>query len=139
MIPGVKVAALKEFRNEQGAVQHFLRADYAEFFVGFGEVYFSLSYPGVIKGWHRHQQQTSVLSCVQGQLLLVLWQDGQLQEVRFADGQRQRVLIPPGVAYGWKNVGEGTSILANCATQVHDPSHSEKLPLDQIDYAWPDL
>ena len=49
MIDGVVITPLKQIRDERGAVLHMLRTD-APHFAGFGEVYFSVVNPGVIKG-----------------------------------------------------------------------------------------
>ena len=133
----VQIKELRDLENEQGGLQHMLRADDAEFFRGFGEIYFSIVNPGVVKGWHRHLEQTSVLSCVHGDVLLVVHADGQFRSIRFGDGHRRLVLIPPGIVYGWKNLGTQPAILANCATHVHDPVKSEKLGLDTIPFDWP--
>ena len=49
MIDGVLVVPLRQIPDERGKIMHMLRVD-DEHFERFGEVYFSVSYPGVIKG-----------------------------------------------------------------------------------------
>ena len=136
MIADVKIKSIREITNDQGAIQHMIRSDEAEYFRGFGEVYFSFTNPGVIKGWHTHTEQTSLLSCVVGQLQLALIAGQQKMDIRFGPGDRKVVLIPPGVTYGWKNVGAESAILANCATHPHDPATSVKQSLDQLEFPW---
>ena len=53
-IQGVAVTPLRRIPDERGAVFHMLSEDDAAF-ERFGEIYFSLVYPGVVKGWHRHR------------------------------------------------------------------------------------
>ena len=49
MIEGVVVQPLRRIADERGSVMHMLRAGDA-WFTGFGEIYFSTVYPGVVKG-----------------------------------------------------------------------------------------
>ena len=53
MIEGVMITPLKQIFDERGKVMHMLRAD-SPTFSGFGEIYFSCTYPGAIKAWHMH-------------------------------------------------------------------------------------
>jgi dTDP-4-dehydrorhamnose 3,5-epimerase len=137
LVPGVKIRGFVDLKGEAGTVQHFLRADDTEFFRGFGEVYFSTILPGRAKGWHADTQKTSVISCVHGQILLVVEHQGLTHAVAMGDGQRRLVLIPPSVRYAWKNTASVTAILANCATHPYDPSTSRSWPIDAISYDWP--
>ena len=49
-----------------------LRADDAELFTKFGQVYVSATYPGVVKAWHYHKVQVDNFACVAGMVKLVL-------------------------------------------------------------------
>ena len=44
----------------RGAIYHMLRSDDQDF-IKFGEIYFSIAYPGVIKGWHEHTKPKIML------------------------------------------------------------------------------
>jgi dTDP-4-dehydrorhamnose 3,5-epimerase len=48
------------------------------------------------------------------------------------------VTVPPGVWNGFKGVGTETAIVANCATEPHDPAEiSRRDPFDPaIPYDW---
>ena len=137
MIGGVQVKDVQDIANDQGSIQHMLRSD-ERLFQQFGEIYFSTTNPGVLKGWHQHEEQTSVLSCVAGELALGLHDlregptKGESMTIVFGDNNRKVVSIPPGVAYAWKNNGSEKAILANCATHPHDPKKSRKIHPDDI-------
>jgi dTDP-4-dehydrorhamnose 3,5-epimerase len=143
---GVVVRERDVIANDQGAIQHILRSDDRELYRGFGEAYASVVNPGVVKGWHQHEQQANVLACLSGDILLVLHDaragsptHGRTQQVRLAHGEKRRtVLVPPGVVYGWKNQGSSPAILVNCATHPHDPTTSRKIPIDsdEVPYRW---
>jgi len=143
---GVVVRERDSIPNAQGEIRHILRADDAELFRGFGEAYASVTAPDVIKGWHQHDTQWNVLSCVSGNVLLALHDPratsptrGKTQEIAFIDGQKHRtVLIPPGVLYSWKNCGVSPAVLINCASHPHGTTVSRKIPLDSVEvpYRW---
>src|SRR5215510_13008959 len=65
MIHGVLVHPLRQIPDERGKVMHMLRCDDPHF-ERFGEIYFSVVYPGVIKGWHLHREMTLNYAVVAG-------------------------------------------------------------------------
>jgi dTDP-4-dehydrorhamnose 3,5-epimerase len=69
-IHDLRVTPLRRIPDERGAVMHMLRADDPHF-QGFGEIYFSLVYPGVVKGWHRHTAMTLNYAVPVGMVKLV--------------------------------------------------------------------
>lgn len=144
-IHDVRIKQVQDLVDARGSLQHMVRADETEFFSRFGEIYFSITNPGVIKGWHRQRLQTNLLSCISGRIRLVMFDDrdgsptcGTLQIVECGDDARQLVRVPPGVIYGWRTLSEVPSILANCTSHVHDPAHAEKIDLisGRVPYAW---
>ena len=144
MIDGVMVHPLKQIPDERGKIMHMLRSDDPHF-EQFGEIYFSVVYPGVVKGWHIHKQMTLNYACVVGAIKLVLYDDrkgsgtrGQLQEFVIGDSNYSLVRIPFGVWNGFKGLGVTPSIVANCSTIPHDPHEIERMdPFDpRIPYDW---
>jgi dTDP-4-dehydrorhamnose 3,5-epimerase len=111
----------------------------------FGEIYFSTIYPSVVKGWHVHQRMTLNYAVVSGMIKLVLYDDredsptrGEVNELFIGEGNYVLVTIPPYVWNGFKGVGIQPAILANCATEPHDPDEILRLdPFDNhIPYDW---
>lgn len=140
MIDGVILTPLKQIRDERGAVLHMLRTD-APHFVGFGEIYFSIVNPGVIKGWRRHTRMTMSLTVPKGRVKLVLADGaGTVQEIFLGEDatEYQLVTVPPMVWNGFQCISDDPAIIANCASIPHSPDEAEKMPLDtdMIDYAW---
>ena len=144
MIEGVKVVPLKLIPDERGTVMHMLKSTDPHF-VGYGEIYFTTVYPGVVKGWHKHGLMTLNYACVQGRIQLVLYDDredspthGELMELLLGPDAYQLVQIPPNVWNGFKGLGTETSIVANCASHPHDLSHSVRIPPtgDTIPFDW---
>ncbi len=144
MIEGVLVVPLRRIVDERGMVMHMLKRTDPHF-REFGEIYFSVVRPGVVKGWHRHHRMTINYAVPVGMIKLVLYDDrpdsatsGTVQELFIGEHDYQLVSVPPGVWNGFKGIAEQPSIVANCATIPHDPEEIERRPPDDpsIPYAW---
>ncbi len=145
MIDGVIVKILKKIPDERGAIYPMLRSDDKEF-IGFGEIYFSIVYPGVVKGWHLHTKMILNYAVIKGMIKLVLYDarndsksKGELNEFYIGEDNYCLVTIPTGVWNGFKGIGSIPAIVANCATLAHDPSEilrMDPLKNDVINYNW---
>lgn len=144
IIEGVKIVPLKQIPDERGKVMHMLKAT-DKHFEKFGEIYFSLVRPGVIKGWHLHKKMTINYAVVSGMIKLVLFDQrkesktkGKLMELFIGDDNYVLVKVPPGVVNGFKGIGSKTAIVANCATIPHDPTEITRIaPFEnEIPYKW---
>ncbi|HVF67313.1 MAG TPA: dTDP-4-dehydrorhamnose 3,5-epimerase family protein [Pyrinomonadaceae bacterium] len=138
------VQPLRQIPDERGKIMHMLRSDDPHF-ERFGEIYFSVVYPGVVKAWHLHKEMTLNYAVVSGTIKLALYDDrdgsptrGELQEIFVGESSYVLVRIPPGVWNGFKGVGVTPAIVANCSTLPHDPEEIVRLdPLDNhIPYDW---
>ena len=114
-------------------------------FKEFGEIYFSSSWPVSIKAWHIHQSMTINNAVISGNAKLVMYDLREnsttfrdLQEVFLGESNYVLVQMPPGIANGYKAYGDKMVILANCATEPHDPNEIIRLDpfTDKIPYSW---
>jgi dTDP-4-dehydrorhamnose 3,5-epimerase len=144
MIEGVKVIPLRKIPDERGMIMHMLK-NTDPHFEKFGEIYFSVAYPGVIKGWHLHKKQVQFYAVISGMIKLVLVDErkdsrthGELMEICTGEDNYQLIRIPVGVVNGYKTLGIKPAIVGNCATEPHDPE--EMLRYDpfesHIKYDW---
>lgn len=144
MIDGVLITPLKTIPDERGQIMHMLRRDDPAF-QEFGEIYFSMVYPGVVKGWHLHREMTLNYAVPIGMIKLVLFDEredsptkGELMELFIGEANYLLVTIPKGVWNGFKGVGRGIALVANCATMVHDAEEIQRLDpfSNHIPYDW---
>jgi dTDP-4-dehydrorhamnose 3,5-epimerase len=144
MIDGVKVVPLRQIVDERGKIMHMLKSTDPHF-IAFGEIYFSCAWPGTVKAWHIHQRMTVNNAVVSGNAKLVLYDirpgsptKGRLQEIFLGESNYALVQIPPGIANGYKAYGDKLVILANCATEPHDPAEMLRFPSNDpsIPYDW---
>ncbi len=144
MIDGVRIVPLRQIVDERGKIMHMLKATDPHF-IRFGEIYFSCSWPGTVKAWHIHQRMTINNAVISGRAKLVMYDlrpasptRNELLEVFLGEDNYVLVQIPPGIANGYKAYGDKMVILANAATEPHDPEEMLRLPpdTDQIPYDW---
>ena len=144
MIDGIVITPLKQIPDERGKIMHMMRSDDPQF-ERFGEIYFSMVYPGAIKAWHLHTKMTLNYAVVSGTIKLVLYDPrpssptkGEVQEIFLGEQNYIRVKIPPGIYNGFKGVGAVPALVANCATIPHDPTEIQRLdPFSKdIPYSW---
>jgi len=143
-IDGVVVKKLNKIPDERGCIMHMLKKEDKEF-NGFGEIYFSSVYPGVIKGWHIHKKMELNYATISGNIKLVLYDNrkgsktkGSLMEIFMGEKNYILVKVPKMVWNGFKGTGLKESIVANCTTTSHDPDEISRLnPLSKkIPYNW---
>lgn len=117
-IVGVISQTLVPRCDERGSLTEVFRRDELQKVMqkGFTPLmgYLSLTNPGVMRGPHEHRHQTDVFVFL-GRFDLYLWRLGQMQPGHMAMNVRYRfstipevpfrVIVPPGVVHGYKNVG----------------------------------
>lgn len=144
MIEGVVIKELKQIPDERGKIMHMLREDDSHF-EKFGEIYFSVVYPGVVKGWHLHKRMVLNYAVVSGMIKLVLYDGrkdsstyGMIQEIFMGEDNYILVKIPAGIINGFKGIGIKPAIVANCASIPYDPEEITRIDpfKNDIPYNW---
>ena len=146
MIHGVVVKKLKVIPDERGMLMEMLRND-DDFYQKFGQVYVSMAYPGVVKGWHYHKVQTDHFVIVKGMMKVVLYDrsedsptKGEVNEFFMGELNQILITIPPGVLHGMKCISEAPAYLVNIPTEPYNyksPDEYRVHPHDNdIPYDW---
>jgi dTDP-4-dehydrorhamnose 3,5-epimerase len=144
MIEGVILTPLNQIFDERGKVMHMLSTR-SNVFTKFGEIYFSCTYPSVVKAWHLHTEMTLNYAVVAGEIKFVLYDDrensstrGEIQELFISPENYMLVTVPPMVWNGFKSVGPNTAIVANCSDIPHDDREIQRRSPDDpaIPYSW---
>ena len=148
LIDGVQVSPCDLWPDDRG---HFLEVARLGrgLASGFGsastQVSASASYPRTIKAFHYHVHQTDLWVPCQGMLqaALVDLRDGSPTFGRrntFYIGALRpwQLLIPPGVAHGYKVISNEPAVLVYVTDRFYDPSDEGRLPYDDalIAYDW---
>jgi dTDP-4-dehydrorhamnose 3,5-epimerase len=146
MIDGVMIKKLTVIADERGRLMEILRAD-DEMFAGFGQVYMTTAYPGVVKGWHYHKRQSDNMGVVRGMMKIVLYDGregsktkGNIDEYFAGVYNPILVHIPPMVFHGFKCISTEEAIVVNTPTDAYnyqDPDEFRVHPHENaIPYDW---
>jgi dTDP-4-dehydrorhamnose 3,5-epimerase len=118
-----------------------------DLFSKFGQVYMSTTYPGVVKAWHLHKEQTDNVACVHGMIKLALYDARENSQTfkeiaQFFMGVHNPLLvqIPEEVYHGWMCVSEEEALIINIPTEVYNYEKPDEHRLDphknNIPYNW---
>jgi dTDP-4-dehydrorhamnose 3,5-epimerase len=146
LIEGFGLRRAKVIPDERGRLGEILRVD-DPWFQKFGQVYFTTTYPGVVKAWHYHQSQFDHFYVVRGRVKAALYdarQDsptrGTVHEFYLGEHCPGLARIPPGVQHGWMCVSDVEAIIINIVSEPFDyakPDEFRTHPHDNdIPYEW---
>jgi len=105
----------------------------------------SLAYPGTVKAFHYHLQQTDLWAPVTGLFQVALYDlrmasatFGQLNTIYTGTLRPLQILIPPGVGHGYKVLGAESAILVYATDQFYNPSDEGRMAWNDPDvhYDW---
>lgn len=148
LIAGVRVARLSVFPDDRGyflEVQRFGHGLAAGFSAATSQVSAALNYPGTIKAFHYHLHQTDCWTPAKG-LMQVVLADLRLNSPTF--GLRNtmyvgplrpwQILIPPGVAHGYKVIGSEDALLVYMTDRFYNPQDEGRIVYNDasINYDW---
>jgi dTDP-4-dehydrorhamnose 3,5-epimerase len=146
LIEGFGVRRARVIADERGRLGEILRAD-DPWFEKFGQVYFTTTYPGVVKAWHYHKKQTDHFYVVRGTVKVALYDArpdsstrGTVHELYLGEHCPGLVRIPPGVQHGWMCVSQEEAYIINIVSEPYDYAHPDEFrtpPHDNdIPYDW---
>ena len=148
LIAGVRVEPVALYPDDRGyflEVQRMGRGLAAAFPAATTQVSAALNFPGAIKAFHYHLHQTDCWTPVRGMLQVAL---ADLRAGSPTFGARNtmyvgalrpwQILIPPGVAHGYKVIGEEESLLVYLTDRFYNPQDEGRIPWDNpgINYDW---
>lgn len=133
MLTSVKVKLLKRFPDERGVFTEIFRKDWTELLDKKDEIVqsnFSITYPGVIRAWHRHEKgQTDCFVVVKGSLRICIFDEAtrDLDEVVSAGENLQVVRIPGHYWHGFKVEGNEPAMLVYFTTRLYNAADPDEV------------
>lgn len=129
-LPGVKTYDLNIIPDERGFFSEALRQDWQEFLEGdtIVQANLSMSYPGMIRAWHRHNRgQVDYFLVLKGAMKIAAYDDrpdsptkGKLVEIVASGHKPQLVRIPGFYWHGTKAVSNEPSLTVYFVTRLYD-------------------
>jgi len=152
LIAGVAIEPLQIFADDRGCfaeLGRLGRSGIAEKMVPGGDrriqVSLTLTYPGTIKAIHYHFEQTDLWVPISGMIQVFLYDlrrgsntFGRINTLYVGRFRPWEILIPPGVAHGYKTLGNEPAQLLYLTDRYYNPADEGRLAYDhpEIAYDW---
>ncbi len=137
MLPGITIKSLKRFPDERGFFTEIMRKDWKDLFQddSVAQANISISYPAVIRAWHRHLRgQTDYFLVLRGALKICAFDEKtqELNEIVSTSKDLQIIRMPGNYWHGFKVVGNERAMLLYFTTRLYDRSNpdEERRPWD---------
>jgi dTDP-4-dehydrorhamnose 3,5-epimerase len=147
MIHDVAVRNLQVNADERGHLTEVFRSDWEEYDPEPAMAYYSVSYPGVVRAWHRHRRgQVDYFTCPKGKIKIGIYDDreesptrGEVDTYVIGEHSQKVVRVPGDCWHGFKAIGDEQALLLNFPTNLYDyddpdeqrrPYDTDEIPLD---------
>jgi len=130
MLGGIKIKPLKKYIDERGSFTELMRRDWKEILEDeFVQTNLSLSYPGIIRAWHRHKRgQVDYFICLNGTLKICGYNDetSELDEIISTGDDLKIIRMPGKYWHGFKAVGDKPTWLLYFVNRLYDYSNPDE-------------
>ena len=146
MISDVQVKQLNIHNDDRGFFMEILKFG-EKIFREIKQTSYTETYPGVIKAFHWHKKQWDIWFVATGMAQVVLYDlrkesltKGETQVICAGEDNRVVIVIPPGVAHGYRVLGNKKVGLFYHTTEVYNPQNpdEERISFDdpKIGFDW---
>jgi dTDP-4-dehydrorhamnose 3,5-epimerase len=148
LIEGVRIEPLTVYPDDRGyfvELQRIGKGLASQFPAATTQVSAAMNHPGAIKAFHYHLHQTDCWNPVRG-LLQVALADlrtgsptfGRRNTMYIGPLRPWQLLVPPGVAHGYKVIGTEDALLVYLTDRFYNPQDEGRIPYDDasINYDW---
>lgn len=146
MIQGVITKQIVEHHDERGYFSELVKMGEPTY-RGVAQTSFSQTHPGVIKAFHWHKETTEMWCPLFGNAQIVLYDlrlrsetKGKTQVIHAGGRKRMVIVIPPGVAHGYRVLGGESFGMLYHASIPYNPKDPDefRIPFDskRINFDW---
>ena len=149
LIDGVQIEPLQIYPDDRGFFTELARlgnglaANMVPDNVQKIQVSLTLTYPGTIKAIHYHSEQTDLWAPISGMVQVFLYDlrvhsktFGAINTIFAGRFQPWEILVPPGVAHGYKALGIEPIQLVYFTNRHYNPADELRLPYNHPDIAY---
>lgn len=148
LIAGVRIDALTLYPDDRGyfiELQRMGRGLAAAFPAATTQVSAAVNFPGTIKAFHYHLHQTDCWNPVKGMMQVALADlrigsatYGLRNTLYLGSLRPWQLLIPPGVAHGYKVIGSEDALLVYLTDRLYNPQDEGRIAWNDpgINYDW---
>jgi len=146
MIDGVAVKQMKRWCDDRGFFSEVIKFG-EETFHEVKQTSYTETFPGVIKAFHWHKKQWDVWFVLRGMAQVVLYDcrddsktKGETQIIVCGEDNPVLISIPPGVAHGYRVLGQERVGLLYHTSEAYNPQEPDEFRISfddpQINFDW---
>lgn len=146
-IHDVELRELNVNADERGHLTEVFREDWDTYDEKPAMAYYSMTYPGTIRAWHRHLKgQNDHFVCPTGRIKVGVYDErddsptkGEINTFVIGEHDQKVIRIPGDCWHGFKAIGDERAMLINFPTKLYDyddpdeeriPYDTDRIPLD---------
>lgn len=131
MLKGITIKPIKRFSDERGFFTEVMRKDWKDLFAEdkIAQANLSVTYPGVIRAWHRHLRgQTDYFIVLKGAIKICAYDEKteELNEIISTSQDMQIVRMPGHYWHGFKAFGNEPAMLLYFSTNLYDYANPDE-------------
>lgn len=143
-IKDVQITDITTYPDDRGYFREIFRTEQAPI-AKIAQASATMSYPGVIKAFHYHNQQDDMWYCADGMIQAVLYDmredsptKGEIQVVVMGEHKPLSLYIPKGVAHGYKVLGNKPAMVLYATDREYNPEDEIRIAHDDesIGFDW---
>lgn len=130
MLPGVAVKLLKRFADERGFFTELRRKDWEFFEDEIAQANLSVSYPNIVRAWHKHERgQVDYFVVLKGALKICAYDDEtkELDEIISTGENLQVVRVLGKYWHGFRVVGNEPAMHVYFINKLYDYENPDEL------------
>jgi len=123
MLKGIEVKPLRKFADDSGFFTEIMRRDWQLLDDELVQANFSISFPGIVRAWHRHLSgQVDCFVVLKGAMKICAYDDEteELDEIVSTGENLQVVRMPGHYWHGFKVVGDDRAYLVYFVNMLYD-------------------
>lgn len=134
-LPGVRIVDLARLPDERGVFTEVMRVDWGDLLGedNIVQANFSVTYPGIVRAWHRHRRgQVDYFLVLRGSIKVCVYDDedsatrGHLVEVVLSEDRMQILRVPGRYWHGFKVVSPESAYLVYFVNRLYDYANPDE-------------
>ena len=130
MLEGIIIKPLRTFADERGFFTELMRADIEDIYKDIVQANMSVTYPGTVRAWHRHDRgQVDCFVCVRGAIKIGVFDDesAELEEIVSTGDSLQAVRVPGHYWHGFRAIGTEPTTLVYFTNRLYDYENPDEV------------
>lgn len=122
-LPGIRIVDLARFPDERGIFTEIMRSDWKIFEDQIVQANLSITYPNVIRAWHRHLRgQVDYFLVTKGSIKVCAFEESSknLVEVILSESRMQLLRVPGNYWHGFKVVSPESAYVIYFTNKLYD-------------------